>query len=651
MSFYLQDIPLEEATQRFSGALEAASLNQVLGAETILLDISACGRVLAESVWAKISSPHEHVAAMDGYAVRAADTRGAIQTQPLILQIAGQARYVDTGDPLPETFDAIVPVENVELIAQDAKAPARPQSIRIRASVAPWQHVRPLGEDMVATELVLPAGHVLRPIDLGALAASGHIEVMVARKPKVAVLPTGDELIEIGLPVSKGKIIEFNSLMLAGQIHDWGGEPTRFPIIPDDLDLLTAQIQQAAEDHDLVLVNAGSSAGSEDYTAQAIEKLGQVLVHGVAVRPGHPVILGLVRRQGGAQVPVIGVPGFPVSAALTNEIFVEPLLSLWQGRKPASPETIEAELTQKVTSPSGDDDFIRVVLGRVGERMLVAPLKRGAGVISSLVQADGLALLPRGTQGAPAGAKVSVRLYSDPRELEKTIFAIGSHDLTLDILAQFLSHHDRRLATSNVGSVAGLVALQRGVAHLAGSHLLDPKTGDYNLPFIKEYLPETPVKVIGLVERQQGLILKKGNPKKIHSLADLANPEISFVNRQRGAGTRVLLDYHLAQLGIDAARIQGYDHEEYTHLSLAAAVASARADCGLGIQAAAAALELDFVPLYKERYDLIIPLAFADGALLDPLWLVLKDPAFREAIEAHPGYSTGPLGKLISILQ
>ncbi len=651
MSIYLHDIPLEEAEKRFSDALEAAGLNKVLGTETIPIDISVCGRVLAETVWAKISSPHEHVAAMDGYAVRSADTRGAIQTQPLAFQIPGQARYVDTGDPLPETFDAIIPIENVEMFTQNSEGPVRSQAIRIRAAVPPWLYVRPLGEDMVATELVLAAGHILRPIDLGALAASGHIEVVVARKPRVAVLPTGDELIEIGQPVSKGKIIEFNSLMLAGQIQNWGGEPTRFSIVPDDLKLLITQIQQAAQDHDLILINAGSSAGSEDFTARAIEELGEVLVHGVAVRPGHPVILGMIHRQAELQIPVIGVPGYPVSAALTGEIFVEPLLARWQGRKPASQLTIEAELTQKVTSPPGDDDFIRVVVGRVGERMLAAPLKRGAGVISSLVQADGLALLPRGSQGEPAGEKVTVRLYRTADELEKTIFAIGSHDLTLDILAQFLTRHDRRLVTANVGSIGGLVALRRGVAHLAGSHLLDPKTGEYNLPLIREYLPETPVKVIGLVEREQGLIVQKGNLKHIHSIADLANPGIRFLNRQRGAGTRVLLDYELDQLGIETSRIEGYDDEEYTHLSLAAAVASGRADCGLGIHAAAAALDLDFVPLFKERYDLIVPLAFADSTLLEPLWLVLGDPLFRKAIEVLPGYGLSPLGKLISIIR
>ncbi len=656
MSIYLHDTPLEEAEKRFSDALQAAGLNKILGVETIPLNISACGRVLAESVWAKISSPHQHEAAMDGYAVRSDDTRGAMQTQPLLLQIPDQAQYVDTGDPLPERFDAIIPIENIEEASQkgragEGRAANKTQSIQIRAAVTPWQYVRPLGEDMVATQLVLAASHTLRPIDLGGLAASGHVEVVVARKPKVAVLPTGDELIEIGQPVAVGKNIEYNSLVLASQIQNWGGEPTRFPIIPDDLKLLTTQIQQAAQDHDLILVNAGSSAGSEDYTARAIEELGEVLVHGVAVRPGHPVILGMIHRHAGGQIPVVGVPGYPVSAALTGEIFVEPLLARWLGRKPASPMTIVAELTQKVTSPAGDDDFIRVVVGRVGERMLAAPLKRGAGVISSLVQADGLALLPRGSQGEPAGAKVTVRLYRTPDELEKTIFAIGSHDLMLDILAQFLIRHDRRLVTANVGSIGGLVALRRGVAHLAGSHLLDPKTGEYNLPFIQEYLPETPVKVIGLVEREQGLILQKGNPKHIYSIDDLANPGIRFVNRQRGAGTRVLLDYQLDQLGIETSRIEGYDHEEYTHLSLAAAVASGRADGGLGIHAAAAALDLDFVPLFKERYDLIVPLAFADSALLEPLWLVLGDPVFRKAIEVLPGYGSGPLGKLISIIR
>ncbi len=656
MSVYLHDIPLPEALARLSEALKAAGRDGLLEIEEIPLDEHALGRVLAEPVWAKISSPHYHASAMDGFALRAEDTAGAMPSTPITLALGDQAVYVDTGDPLPAWANAVVPIENVEpvddsgQVAADARYPA---AIRLRAALPPWQHVRPLGEDIVATQLVLPAGHLLRPVDLGAIAACGHDRLRVARRPRVAILPTGSELIPLGQPARPGDIIEYNSLVLAAQVEAWGGMARRFPITPDDFELIRQRLSEAAHEHDLILLNAGSSAGSEDYSARAVELAGELLVHGVAVRPGHPVILGMVHPSPGenrSPVPVIGVPGYPVSAALTGEIFVKPLLRRWLGLAPEEPVTVTATLTRKVTSPAGDDDYMRVAVGRVGERLLAAPLSRGAGVITSLVRADGLALLPRGSQGLPAGAEVRVTLYRSPAELERTIFAIGSHDITLDLMAHYLAERQRRLASANVGSQGGLVALQRGEAHLAGSHLLDPKTGEYNLSYIRQYLPGVPVKVVALVGRQQGLIVLKGNPKGIRSLQELVHPGVSFINRQRGAGTRVLLDYHLVLLGLESASIHGYNQEEYTHLAVAAAVASGRADCGLGIAAAAQALDLDFVPLFQERYDLVIPAQYYESHLLAPLLALLQEPSFRQAVAGLPGYDVSPMGTLIASL-
>jgi putative molybdopterin biosynthesis protein len=628
----------------------------LLGSEEIPLDEHALGRVLAEAVWAKISSPHYHASAMDGFALRAEDTAGAMPSTPITLSCSDQAAYVDTGDPLPVWANAVVPIENVESIdtagkiAPDAR---RPVAIRLRAALPPWQYVRPLGEDIVATQLVLPAGHLLRPVDLGAIAACGHDRLRVARRPRVAILPTGSELIPLGKPTRPGDIIEYNSLVLAAQVDAWGGQAQRFPITPDNFDLICQRLLEAAGENDLILLNAGSSAGSEDYSAQVVESVGELLVHGVAIRPGHPVIIGMVHptsAENGSTIPVIGVPGYPVSAALTGEIFVKPLLRRWLGLPPDEPVSVTATLTRKVTSPGGDDDYMRVAVGRVGERLLAAPLSRGAGVITSLVRADGLALLPRGSQGLPAGAEVKVSLYRSPAELEHTIFAIGSHDIILDMMAQYLAARDRRLASANVGSQGGLVALQRGEAHLAGSHLLDTETGEYNLSFIRQYLPSQRVKVVALAGRQQGLIVLKGNPKGIRSLQDLTQAGVSFINRQRGAGTRLLLDYHLVLLGLESASIHGYNQEEYTHLAVAAAVASGRADCGLGIAAAAQALDLDFIPLFQERYDLVIPAQYYESQLLAPLLELLQEPAFRQEVAGLPGYDVSPMGVLIASL-
>ncbi len=658
MAVYLHDIPLEQALASLQANLEAAGLWGLLGQEEIELNELCTGRVLAEPVWARLSSPHYHASAMDGFAVRAEDTHGAAPASPVSLTCSGslQAAYVDTGDPLPSWANAVIPIENVEALdanatlseqAPLASNPRRPAAIRIRAAVTPWSYVRPLGEDIVATQLVFPAGHTLRPVDLGAIAASGWSSVKVSRQPRVGILPTGTELVEIGTPVKPGDIIEYNSLVLAAQVNAWGGQARRYPITTDNFAAIQARVRQAAQECDLVLLNAGSSAGSEDFSAGVVESLGRLLVHGVAVRPGHPVIIGMV-EQAGRRTPIIGVPGYPVSAALTGEIFVEGLLARWLGRQPTDYPQVQATLTRKLTSPPGDDDYVRVAVGKVGERLLAAPLNRGAGVITSLVRADGLALLPRGVQGLPAGASIAVRLYRPLKELEQTIFAIGSHDVLLDLMTQFLAEKSRRLASANVGSQGGLVALKRGEAHLAGSHLLDPNTGEYNLAFIPEYLPGVRVAIYALAGRAQGLIVPKGNPKRIRSLADLARPEVMFINRQRGAGTRVLLDYELGKVGIAPESIKGYTQEEYTHLAVAAAVASARADCGLGIAAAAQALELEFVPLFEERYDLVIPKIYTESDLLAPLFEVMANPAFRRAAGQLPGYQLSIMGHLIA---
>jgi len=468
MSVYLHDIPLVDAKARLELALREAGLWGVLGAETLPLNENVLGRVLAEPVWALKSSPHYHASAMDGFAVRAEDTVGAMPSTPISLEVvlpstilpplSASAKYVDTGDPLPDWANAVIPIENVEPVndvGQVAVDVRKPNAIRIRASVTPWSHVRPLGEDIVATQLVLPAGHVLRPYDLGAIAASGHVSVSVARRPRVGILPTGTELVPIGSELRPGDILDYNSLVMAAQIRAMGAEPVRFPITIDDFDAICANVAEAAQTCNLVLLNAGSSAGSEDFSSRVVEKLGQLLVHGVAVRPGHPVILGMVNRKseivsresesvGGqhdsrftnpdSRIPIIGVPGYPVSAALTVDIFVEPLIAKWLGRRLLELPVIQAYMTRKTVSPAGDDDYIRVVVGKVGEKMLAAPISRGAGVITSLVRADGLVVLPRGVQGVEAGDAVNVRLMRPQDDIAQTIFCIGSHDVILDLL-------------------------------------------------------------------------------------------------------------------------------------------------------------------------------------------------------------------------
>jgi putative molybdopterin biosynthesis protein len=639
---YLQDIPLQEAWSRFSDALAEAELWQPLGTEKIPLE-ECHGRVTARPIWAKLSSPHYHAAAMDGYALVAASTDSASDRRPVTLTIGDNASYLDTGDPLPGWADAVIPIEETEPVGATDRGRAV-EAIIIRLAISPWKNVRPMGEDMVTTELIVPAGEKLRPVDLGAIAASGHQTVEVYRLPKVAVIPTGSELVAIGSEVEPGEIIEFNSLVLSAQVEQWGAKATRWEIVPDEMEALAQAVKDAAKDHDLVLINAGSSAGLEDFTASLVESLGTLLVHGVAVRPGHPVILGMLEDD----TPIIGVPGYPVSAALTGEIFVEPVLARWLGQQSTEKQKISAVLTRKVHSSSGDDEYVRVSVGKVGERIVATPLSRGAGVITSLVRADGLLVIPAGSQGHEAGAQIEVELYRSPEQIERTIVFLGSHDLTIDLLSQFLAEDHLRLTSANIGSLGGLVALRRGEAHLSGCHLLDPESGEFNLSYIRDYLPGVPVSVIALVRREQGLIIRRGNPKKIGSLEDLARPDVKFVNRQRGAGTRILLDYQLKLLGLSPAEIDGYQREEYTHLSVGAAVASGRADCGLGIHAAAVALKLEFKDLFEERYDLVIPKEQLETTQLQNVLAVLQNDEFKAQVGAMPGYDVEPMGQLIA---
>lgn len=639
-NIYLHDVALSEALSSWHAALEAEGLLAPLGAETVPLS-AALGRVTAEPVWARISSPHYHASAMDGYAVRAEETRGASETSPLSLQLGTQAFPLDTGDPLPPNTNAVIKIEDTHLVATSTG-----DCIEILASTPPWKYVRPMGEDMVASELVLPANHRLRPQDLGAIAGCGHTAVVVYRRPRVAILPTGTELVQPGAELKPGDIIEYNSLVLGGMAEEAGCIVTRLPIERDVRASILATVEKALAENDIVVVNAGSSAGSEDFTASIVAELGRLCVHGIAMRPGHPVILGVARGKA-----IAGIPGYPVSAAMTFDLIVRPLLYRWQGQLPPERPAMQAVLTRKVLSPMGEDEFMRVSLGKVGDRVVATPLAGGAGVLMSLVKADGIVTIPRFSEGHHAGETVTVELLRSPRVIDQTIVAIGSHDMTLDLLADQLQRRNPtlRLSSAHVGSIGGLLALQRGEAHLAGAHLLDEDSGEYNARYVREMLLEQGVQAVllGFVDRVQGLMVPRGNPKRIRDLEDLLRDDVVFVNRQRGAGTRVLLDYKLKQRQLNPRNIQGYDRQEYTHLAVAAAVASGAADCGLGILAAAHALGLDFVPLFDERYDLVIPIPYYESRLLQPLLSLIRDPDFARSVETLGGYGTGQMGKIL----
>jgi putative molybdopterin biosynthesis protein len=636
---YLDNMPLAEAILKYNDALKAAHIGGPLPGEPIPVG-DALGRVTSEAVIAKISSPFYHSAAMDGYAVRFIDTFGASETRPKRLAAPTQAVAVDTGDPMPDGYNAVLMIEDVEKISETELEILRPAT--------PWQHVRLVGEDIVATELIISENHVVRPVDMAAMLASGHSSVMVRRRPVVSIIPTGTELVEPGGDLKRGDIIDFNSTMLAATAAEYGAHAVRRQIVKDDAALLRRTLLDALADSDVVVINAGSSAGREDFTADVIAELGEVLVHGVSIKPGKPVILGIVKGK-----PVVGIPGYPVSAALTFTLFVKPLIYALLGLKAPGPDTITAKLGRQVASSLGQEEFIRVKLGSVSGGLIATPVTRGAGALMSLVRADGIIRIPARSEGIAAGHAVTVELIRASRDIENTLVCIGSHDNALDVLGNHLrkKRPEYSLSSAHVGSMGGLLALKRGEAHLAGTHLLDEETGEYNVSYIKKILPDTKVVLVNLVYRTQGFVVPKGNPKGIKGFEDLRRKDVVFVNRQAGAGTRLLTDLQLNKLRIDPAVVNGYYHEEFTHMAVAAAVLSGAADTGLAVLSAAQALDLDFVPVAQERYDLAIPREFYDMPMMQALLGIIRgDREFRERIVSMGGYGVADMGRVIAEL-
>jgi putative molybdopterin biosynthesis protein len=600
---------------------------------------AAGGRVTAAPVWARWSSPAAHQAAMDGFAVAAAATFGARPESPRLLALGREAFPINTGHLMPPGTDAVIMVENVP----DPEA----DPLTVEAPVFPWHNVRRVGEDLVAGEMVLPEGVEITPWAQGAMLAAGVMRVLVRPRPRVIIIPTGRELVpaaDLDAEPPAGRLVEFNSVILSGLVEKAGGVPEVWPIVPDDVAALTEVLRRAVAAGDVVMINAGSSAGSEDYTYQAVATLGEVLVHGVAMMPGKPTLLGEVAGK-----PVIGNPGYPVSAVLSFEEFAQPLIAGWAGRRLAPRPTLLVQPSQNLPSKPGLTEFIRVTLGRVGDRVMATPLPRGAGTITSLVRADGLLIIPALSEGLEEDRPVEAELLVPPEDIEGTLVVLGSHDNTLDLLATLLRRRDPRLRLSSghVGSLGGLMALSQGRAHLGGSHLYDPETNSYNVPYIQKYLAGVPLKLINLAWRQQGFIVLTGNPQNIHTVADLTRPGVRFINRQRGAGTRLLLDFLLKQAGLDPGAVQGYDREEYTHMAVAANVKSGTADAGLGILAAARALGLDFVPLTPERYDLVVPLPTFEDPRCQALLAVIRSPEFKTGAEALGGYDLKDCGKIV----
>jgi putative molybdopterin biosynthesis protein len=627
---YLNNMEIEDALHLYLSKL--CDCNQ-LGTEMIPV-AQSLGRITSEALYAKISSPHYNASAMDGIALRASITFGASDTTPVTLCEEADFIRVDTGDAIPDTYDAVVMVEDV--IDTDRK-----EFIKLTVAVSPWQNIRQIGEDICENDMILPANFILNPASIGAAMAGGILQIRVWEKPIVGIIPTGDEIVAPTDNPAKGEIIEFNSSIFSAILLEMGAIPKTYPITPDSENLIRQAVDTATAECDIVIVNAGSSAGREDYTSKVLLEMGEVFVHGIAIKPGKPSILAIVKKR-----PVIGVPGYPVSGIIVMEKIVKKVIAyIMKIQIPAVPK-INAILTKTIVSSLKYEEFVRVKLGYVDGRMVVTPLGRGAAMVTSFVKADGILNIPINSEGYMAGREVSVELLKSEDAICRALVMIGSHDPLIDVISDIISRncdYNYSISSSHVGSMGGITAIRNRETHLAAIHLLDESTGEYNKSYIEKYLGKGNTLLIRGVKRQQGFIVARGNPKNITNIHDIFDEkrQIKYVNRQKGSGTRILLDYllNLHQLNKDA--LYGYEREEFTHMNVAAIIASGNADVGLGIFSAAKIFNLDFVPVCEENYD-FIAVNYKSGKLDDRIETfinILKSEDFKRRLLETGGYT------------
>jgi putative molybdopterin biosynthesis protein len=631
---YLSTTQLHEAQKQYLAFLEERGLS--FRTEEIPA-ADALGRMSARAVYANLSSPHYTACAMDGIALAAKSTFGATETTPVLLREEAFIR-VDTGDPLPEGCDAVVMIEDC-VESEDG--------ITLRAAAAPWQHVRQIGEDLSAGDMILPSFIEIEPATIGALLAGGVQTIEVIAKPRVGIIPTGDEIVSVSQQPRAGEVPEYNSAVFCAMLQRWGASGVVYPVMPDDPAQIQAALRQAAAACDLVLLCAGTSAGRDDGTTAAIRALGEVCIHGIAIRPGKPAVLGAVGGK-----PVVGVPGYPVSGIIVLEELVKPVIDRLLKRERDMAETICVKMGRRHVSSLKYREFVRASLGFDAEGSLIAvPIQAGAGVITSLTRADCILDVPQNSEGYEAGERAHVRLLKPIERIARTVRVLGSHDPLIDEAADALRQTDIRayVSSAHVGSMGAILALSRGEGQLGGVHLLDATDGSYNVSYVEKFIPDGGVALVECVRRAQGLIVAKGNPLGICSVADLAKEGIRYINRQKGAGTRVLLDYLLHQASVSPRAIGGYEREELTHTAVAAQIAAGSADCGLGILAAARMYDLDFIPVCEETYDLLVSLAAMESPQVRAFLRVLASDAFLRRLDALGGYSYDQPGRIKKI--
>ena len=620
---YLDNIPLEQAKEKFFSLVKSDFSHKTEEIPTT----EAVGRVLKNAVYAKICCPHYNASAMDGVAVKAKDTYNASESNPVILT-ADMYTVVDTGDAIPDDKDAVIMVEDISF--------GNEGNIKIISSVHPFQNVRQIGEDICMGDMLSPCFSVITPSLCGALLAGGITKVTVIKKPTVAIIPTGDEIVSPTENPGKGEIIEFNSSIFSGMLRQWGADTKVYPIIPDKKQLLKQTVKDAAEKYDAVLILAGSSAGRDDYTCDIIKQLGEVCVHGIAIKPGKPAVLGKI-----GNTPVVGLPGYPVSAIVVMREIVKELTAFLSHNTVKAEEKITAVLGKRIVSSLKYREYVRVTLGRIGENYVAVPLSGGAGIVTSFTKADGIIVVPQNSEGIEQGQEVEVVLVNENKDISNSIIVTGSHDPIIDEINDLLKikGYDFTVSSSHVGSMGALNAVKMKQAHLGGTHLLDTETGRYNDSYVAKYLDSEDATLIKGIGRIQGLMVEKGNPKNIKSIADIVG--LRYVNRQIGSGTRILFDYLLKTHNIDKNEIDGYRNEEFTHTAVAAQIAGGNAHCGMGIYSAAQMYDLDFIEITVEEYDFIVNNDFLNTPMYNAFMNVLESEELKERMLEMGGYTLG----------
>ncbi len=629
----------EEALKR----LEAHCKIAPLGVETVPL-LEAYGRVVAEDVFSNVDVPGFDKAAMDGYAVKAADTFDAREDQPIRLRVTGvsqpgappkgevkrgEAVEIGTGAPIPRGANAVVMVEYTQTVDGGELSAYR--------AVSPGENITSAGSDLMIGELVLRRGQKVTPREIGLLAAVGVGEVKVYRKPRVAVISTGNELVAPGRSLDYAKIYDVNSSSISASVMENGGAPLKQVIVRDDPVSIQQILVDAVKEADIILTSGSTSAGAGDIIYNVLDELGPpgILAHGLTVKPGKPTIVAVVRGR-----PVIGLPGYPTSALMIFNLVVVSIIRRMAGLPEGGEHPpLEAKAAVKIFSVKGRRELLPVQVVSSKRGRLVYPVGGGSGAISSMALADGYIDIPKNQEFIEEGEGVKVRLFSS--ELHPSdIIIMGSHCTGVDLLLQHMRSSAPNLSFKvvNTGSVGGFQAVERGEADVAGVHLLDEETGEYNAPFLERFNLTGRAHLVRGYRREQGLIVAKRNPKNIRRFEDILRQDVSFINRNPGSGTRLLTDSMLnsvaekKKVSFDELKkgIAGYDVEAKSHSAVAAAVAQERVDVGVGIKTVAHFYHLGFIPVADEMYDFLIPADRVEKESVKILLETLKSKKFHK---------------------